>query len=37
MKDCEQGDKKWAREELSPLKKIYKALYISIAHFTMAT
>lgn len=30
-------DKKWLREEFTPLQKIYKALYISIAHFTMAT
>lgn len=30
-------DKKWIKEELTPLHKIYKALYISIAHFTMAT
>jgi hypothetical protein len=30
-------DKKWIKEELTPLQKIYKALYISIAHFTMAT
>lgn len=30
-------DRKWLKEELSPLNKIFKALYISIAHFTMAT
>lgn len=30
-------DKKWLKEEFTPLQKIYKALYISIAHFTMAT
>lgn len=30
-------DRKWIKEELNPLNKIYKALYISIAHFTMAT
>lgn len=33
----ETYDRKWLREELTPLRKIYKALYISIAHFTMAT
>lgn len=33
----ETADKKWIKEELTPLQKIYKALYISIAHFTMAT
>jgi hypothetical protein len=30
-------DKKWLKEEFTSLQKIYKALYISIAHFTMAT
>jgi hypothetical protein len=30
-------DRKWLKEELIPLNKIFKALYISIAHFTMAT
>jgi hypothetical protein len=30
-------ERKWLKEELTPMSKIYKALYISIAHFTMAT
>jgi hypothetical protein len=30
-------DPQWLAHELTPLPKIYKALYISIAHFTMAT
>ena len=29
--------KTWLKDELTPLNKIYKALYVSIAHFTMAT
>jgi hypothetical protein len=33
----ENIDRKWLKEELTPLSKIFKALYISIAHFTMAT
>lgn len=33
----ESADKKWLKEELSPLQKIHKALYVSISHFTMAT
>lgn len=33
----ENLDRKWLKEELTPLSKIFKALYISIAHFTMAT
>lgn len=30
-------DRRWLRDELTPLSKIFKALFISIAHFTMAT
>lgn len=37
MLDSDVVDKKWIKEELNPLNKVYKALYISIAHFTMAT
>lgn len=33
----ETADKKWLKEELAPLQKIHKALYVSITHFTMAT
>ena len=35
--DPGQFSPKDLREQLRPLNKLYKALYISIAHFTMAT
>ena len=37
MENAEVVDRHWIKNEITALHKIYKALYISIAHFTMAT